>query len=299
MFGAILGIGGGLLIVPLLVIGFDLPLTAAIGTSLVCVVATSLTAAAVNVRAGRADIRLGIVLELTTVTGATLGGLSASLIPERLLAGAFAALMAYTAVSMVAGSRAGASMEVGEPPIDPTAPDGPMAPAYRSHRLPAALAGSVGAGVSSALLGIGGGVVKVPLLRLVMGAPLHIATATSNYVVGVTAAAGAYAYLLRGDVDAVVAGPMVLGVAAGAALGARVGPTCAPAGSRSSLPRSRPTWPSRWACGRRGSGREGRAVDAGRPSGRRRPVALGRGRAAGRCRHLDRGGRDRRPARDW
>lgn len=225
MFGAILGIGGGLLIVPLLVIGFDLPLTAAIGTSLVCVVATSLTAAAVNVRAGRADIRLGIVLELTTVIGATVGGLSASLIPDRLLAGAFAALMAYTAASMVAGSRTDASTEAGESPVDPTAPDGPMAPAYRSHRLPAALAVSGGAGVSSALLGIGGGVVKVPFMRLVMGAPLHVATATSNYVVGVTAAAGAYAYLLRGDVDAVVAGPMVLGVAAGAALGARVGPT--------------------------------------------------------------------------
>ena len=223
-FGAILGIGGGLLIVPLLVIGFDLPLTAAIGTSLVCVVATSMTAAAVNVRAGRADIRLGIVLELATVAGASVGGLSARFIPERLLAGAFAALMVYTGTSMVARSWGDPSSEVTEPPVDPTAPDGPTAPAYRSHRLPAALAGSVGAGVSSALLGIGGGVVKMPLLRLVMGAPLQVATATSNYVVGVTAAAGAYAYLVAGDVDAAVAGPMVLGVAAGAILGARIGP---------------------------------------------------------------------------
>jgi uncharacterized membrane protein YfcA len=213
------------LIVPLLVIGFDLPLTTAIGTSLVCVAATSMTAAAVGVRAGRADIRLGIELELATVVGATLGGLSAPFVPERLLAGAFAALMIYVAVSMIAGSRAEESLEVGQVPVDPTAPDGPMAPAYRSHRLPAALAGSVGAGMSSALLGIGGGVVKVPLLRLLMGAPLHVATATSNYIVGVTAAAGAYAYLLRGDVDAAVAGPMVLGVAAGALLGARIGPS--------------------------------------------------------------------------
>ena len=209
---------------PLLVIGFDLPLTAAIGTSLVCVVATSLTAAAVNVRAGRADIRLGIVLELATVAGATLGGLSARFIPERILAGAFAALMAYTALSLVAGSRGVDSTAVADSLVDPTAPDGPMAPPYRVRRLPAALAGSVGAGVSSALLGIGGGVVKVPLLRLVMGAPIHVATATSNYVIGVTAAAGAYAYLMRGDIDAAVAGPMVLGVAAGAAIGARIGP---------------------------------------------------------------------------
>ncbi len=209
---------------PLLVIGFDLPLTAAIGTSLVCVVATSLTAAAVNVRTGRADVRLGTVLELTAVAGAMLGALSAQLIPERMLAAAFAALMAYTAVTMVAGSQAEESMEVGQPPVDPTMPDGPMAPAYRSHRLPAALAGSVGAGISSSLLGIGGGVVQVPLLRLVMGAPMHVAVATSNYVIGVTAAAGSYAYLLRGDVDAAVAGPLMLGVAAGAVVGARVGP---------------------------------------------------------------------------
>jgi uncharacterized membrane protein YfcA len=225
MFGAILGIGGGVLIVPLLVIGFHLPLTAAIGTSLVCVVATSMAAAAVNVRAGRADIRLGIVLELATVIGATVGGLSAPFIPDRFVAGAFAALMVYIAVTMVARSQADPSSETAEAPVNPTAPDGPMAPAYRSHRLPAALVGSVGAGVSSAVLGIGGGVVKVPVLRLVMGAPLSVATATSNYVVGVTAAAGAYAYLLRGDVDAAVAGPMVLGVAAGAVLGARIGPT--------------------------------------------------------------------------
>lgn len=224
MFGAVLGIGGGLLIVPMLVIGFNMPLIEAIGTSLVCVAATSLTAAALNVRAGRADIRLGIMLELGTVIGATFGGLGVRLIPDRVLAGAFAALMVYTGLSMAAVSRREQSPGVPAPPLDPTAPDGPTAPAYRSRRLPAALAGSVGAGVTSALLGIGGGVVKVPLLRLVMGAPLHVATATSNYVVGVTAAAGAYAYLLRGDVDSAVAGPMVLGVAAGAALGARVAP---------------------------------------------------------------------------
>jgi len=223
-FGAILGVGGGILIVPLLVIGFHLSLTAAIGTSLVCVVVTSLTAAALNVRAGRADIRLGIVLELATVVGATLGGLSASLIPDRILAAAFAGLMVYTALSMVLGSSDDESPLVGEAPVDPAAPDGLSAPRYRSHHLPLTLVGSLGAGVSSSLLGIGGGVVKVPLLRLLMGAPLHVATATSNYMVGVTASAGAYAYLLRGDVDAAVAGPMVLGVAVGAALGARIGP---------------------------------------------------------------------------
>jgi hypothetical protein len=224
LFGALLGIGGGILIVPLLVIGFDVPLTSAVGTSLVCVAATSLTAAAQNVRAGRADIRLGIVLELGTVVGAIVAGVGAPLIPERALAAAFGALMAYTALTMARGARLDEHGAEADAWTDPTAPDGPQAPAYRSRRLPAALAGSVGAGATSAVLGIGGGVVKVPLLRLVMGAPLHVATATSNYVMGVTAAAGAYAYLLRGDVETAIAGPMVVGVAAGATVGALVAP---------------------------------------------------------------------------
>src|SRR3990172_8879961 len=75
-------------------------------------------------------------------------------------------------------------------PIDPSAPDGPGAPAYREHRLPLAMGGSLGVGMLSSLLGVGGGIVQVPLMRLVMGAPMAIAAATSNYLIGVTAAAG-------------------------------------------------------------------------------------------------------------
>lgn len=224
LFGAVLGIGGGVLIVPLLTLGFDVPLPNAIGVSLVCVVATSTGAAAWNVRAGRADVRLAIFLEVGTVLGALAAGLAAPLIPERLLAAAFALLMLYVGVAMIGRAPAGSDAAATDPRIDPSAPDGPGAPAYRSHRMPEAVAGSVGAGVMSALLGVGGGVVKVPLLRLVMGVPFHVASATSNYIIGVTAAAGAYPYLLRGQVDTAVAGPMVLGVAAGAAAGAALAP---------------------------------------------------------------------------
>ncbi len=222
LFGAVLGIGGGVLIVPLLVLGFDVPLPTAVGVSLVCVVATSTGAAAWNVRAGRADVRLAILLEVGTVLGALAAGLAAPIFPDRVLAGAFAVLMLYVGIAMLRTARPAAAPA--DPAIDPSAPDGPGAPAYRSHRVPEAVAGSVGAGVISALLGVGGGVVKVPLLRLVMGVPMHVASATSSYIIGVTAAAGAYPYLLRGQVDAAVAGPMVLGVAAGAAAGAALAP---------------------------------------------------------------------------
>ena len=108
-------------------------------------------------------------------------------------------------------------------PIDAAAPDGPGAPAYRSRRTPAALGGSFVAGNVSGLLGVGGGIVTVPLVHLVMGAPMPIAVATSNFMIGITAAAGAYTYLFRGDVDPRLAGPMVVGVAIGAALGAVLG----------------------------------------------------------------------------
>jgi uncharacterized membrane protein YfcA len=222
-FGALLGLGGGILIVPLLTLGFGVPLSAAVGTSLVCVIATSTGAAAVNVRAGRADVRLGILLGAGTVVGALTGGLVAGLLPERAVAGLFAALLAYTALTMLRRLRGGAGEMLEAGPVDPAAPDGPPAPPYRTRRLPAALGGSFLAGNVSGLLGVGGGIVTVPIVHLVMGAPMQVAVATSNFMIGLTAAAGAYAYLFRGDIDPRQAAPMVVGVALGAGLGARLG----------------------------------------------------------------------------
>ena len=219
-FGALLGLGGGILIVPILTLGFDIPLTAAVGTSLICVIATSTGAAAINVRAGRADVRLGMTLGAGTVVGALTGAVVAGFLPERLLAALFAALLAYTAFTMARGLLRRGERADDDPNLDPAAPDGPRAPAYRARRLPVAVGGSFLAGNVSGLLGVGGGIVTVPLIHLVMGAPMRIAVATSNFMIGLTAAAGAYAYLFRGDVDPRLAAPVVLGVAAGAAIGA-------------------------------------------------------------------------------
>ncbi|MGH2444498.1 MAG: sulfite exporter TauE/SafE family protein [Candidatus Limnocylindria bacterium] len=221
-FGALLGLGGGILIVPILTLGFGVPLTAAVGTSLVCVIATSTGAAAVNVRAGRADVRLGLTIGAGTAVGALTGGVVAGVLPDRILAGLFAALLVYTAITMVRGLLRGGTQDADGAPDDPSAPDGPRAPAYRTRRLPLAMGGSFVAGNVSGLLGIGGGVVTVPLLHLVMEAPMRISVATSNYIIGITSAAGAYAYLFRGDVDPRLAAPVVLGVVGGAALGAGI-----------------------------------------------------------------------------
>jgi uncharacterized membrane protein YfcA len=218
IFGALLGLGGGILIVPILTLGLDIPLRTAIGTSLIAVIATSTGAAALNVRAGRADIRLGITLAAGTVVGALTGGVLAGFLPERFLAALFALLLVYTAFTMGRGLLAGRSRPA-EARGD-SASEAGEAPDYRTHRLPAAIGGSFGAGNLSGLLGVGGGIVVVPLMHLVMRAPMRTAVATSNFMIGMTAAAGAYAYLFRGDVDPRIAGPVVLGVAAGGVIGA-------------------------------------------------------------------------------
>ncbi|HSK93258.1 MAG TPA: sulfite exporter TauE/SafE family protein [Candidatus Angelobacter sp.] len=228
-FGAMLGLGGGILIVPILTLGFGVPLTAAVGTSLVCVIATSTGAAAVNVRAGRADVRLGITLGAATVVGAASGGILAGFLPERILAGLFAALLVYTALTMLRSLRGTAAGDSDGHAVDPTAPDGPGAPAYRTHRLPAAWAGSLVAGHASGLLGVGGGIVSVPLIRVLMQAPMRVAVATSNFMIGITAAAGAAAYLFRGEIDPRQAAPVVIGVTLGAALGAGIAARLRPA----------------------------------------------------------------------
>lgn len=228
VFGSLLGLGGGLLIVPLLTIGFGLPLREAVGVSLVCVIVTSSAAAGVYLERRLANLRLGMVLELFTAIGAIGGGLVAFLIDERLLAALFAGLLVYVAFTMVRSRSAAAAADEAAPAIVDA---GPLAAGLSSsvggsplvHRFPAGIAGSVGAGVVSALFGVGGGIVKVPVMHLVMGVPLRVATATSNLMIGITASASAIVYLLRGGIDVHAAGPTALGVFVGATLGSRLG----------------------------------------------------------------------------
>lgn len=229
IFGSLLGLGGGLLIVPLLTLGFHLPLREAIGVSLVCVIVTSGATAGVFLERRVANLRLGMVLELFTAIGALLGGLVAFLLDERVLAGLFATLLVYVAVSMLRPRGATTAPATGGPADANGAPaDGSgfverlSGPGYRIRSLPAGFVGSVGAGVTSALLGIGGGLVKVPVMHIVMGVPLRIATATSNLMIGITASTGAWIYLLRGGIDPYATGPTAMGVFLGATIGARV-----------------------------------------------------------------------------
>jgi uncharacterized protein len=226
-FGSLLGLGGGTLIVPLLTLVFDLPLLTAIGVSLVCVIVTSGASAGVFLERHVANLRLGMTLELFTAIGALVGGLVAFLLPERALEVLFAGLLVYTSITMarrgrVAGGPEEETVVEDEPGDDQFFDANLSGPTYRVRRVPFGAAGSVGAGVASALLGIGGGLVKVPVMHIVMGVPLRVATATSNLMMGITAAAGAIIYLQRGLIDPYIASPTALGVFVGASLGSRV-----------------------------------------------------------------------------
>lgn len=226
-FGSLLGLGGGTLIVPLLTLVFDLPLLTAVGVSLVCVIVTSGASAGVFLERHVANLRLGMTLELFTAIGALLGGLVAFLLPEKALEILFAGLLTYTSITMFRRGRSAGGPEE-ETVVDDEFAEDVFFDAklsgtdYRVKRVPAGAAGSVGAGVVSALLGIGGGIVKVPVMHLVMGVPLRVATATSNLMMGITASAGAIIYLSRGLIDPYIASPTALGVFVGASIGSRV-----------------------------------------------------------------------------
>ena len=228
LLGSLLGIGGGVLIVPLLTLAFGYPISTAVGTSLIAVIATSSGAAAYYVRRNRADVRLGLTLELPAVLGAICGGLAAAVLVDEVIAGLFAVLMYYTAFTLARRALAEQPNADGD---ERRASSTPRAPgdawmarptSYSPRRLAQALGASFIGGNASALLGVGGGFVKVPVIHLLLGAPMPVAVATSNLVLGITAAAGAFFYMFRGEVEAVVAGPVVVGVFAGAFIGARI-----------------------------------------------------------------------------
>jgi uncharacterized protein len=230
-FGSLLGLGGGVLIVPLLTLGFGLPLREAVGVSLICVIMTSSAAAGVYLERHVANLRLGMTLELFTAIGALVGGSIAFLLSERLLSVLFAILLLYVAVTMARGGRAEPDLDPevagpatldSDPPTSPTALERLSGDGYRIRNLGRGVVGATGAGVASALLGIGGGIIKVPLMHLAMGVPLRVATATSNMMIGITAAASAVIYIIHGGIDPYVAGPTGIGVFLGATAGSRL-----------------------------------------------------------------------------
>lgn len=232
LIGALAGVGGGIIVVPALTILFGVDVHLAIGASIVSVIATSSGASAAYVRDRMTDMRVGMFLELATTVGAIAGALLAAIVAPPLL------LILLGIVLL--GSAAQQVLRLGEelpPVVEPsglavrlrlsgTYPDKALGQevAYAAQRVPLGFALMGFAGVVSGLLGIGSGALKVLAMDGAMRLPMKVSSATSNFMIGVTAAASAGIYLSRGDVDPRIAAPVALGVLLGATIGARLLP---------------------------------------------------------------------------
>lgn len=227
LLGSLLGLGGGIIVVPALTLGFGVDIRLAIAASIVSVIATSCGGAARYVRMGLANLRLGMVLETATVLGALCGALAFGLVSREALYLIFGLVLTGVSLRMATARDAAGALLTSDRE-DPMArrlglsvpnPWTPAIPPYHVARVKTGLGVSYLAGVLSGLLGIGGGVLKVPVMNLAMGVPLKAATATSNLTIGITAAASSAMYLARGDIAPFVAAPVAVGVLTGATLG--------------------------------------------------------------------------------
>lgn len=237
LVGALLGLGGGIFVVPALVLGFHVPTIVAIGTSNVAVVATSTASASTYVRQRLSNIRLSLVLLVSTTAAAVISSLVARQIPGHALSGLFAIVLLYTATTML---RSATPKHQQGDRLAEKAPDerrdtlglnGSYHDAatgstenYTPRNVRTGMGLSVIAGVIAGLLGVGGGVIQVPVMNLLMGVPFKVATATSNYMVGITATSAALVRYASGDINPLIAVPTALTVF----LGARVGTWLAP-----------------------------------------------------------------------
>jgi len=223
LVGALLGLGGGVFLVPLLALGLGVPIRVAIAASLISVIATASASSTVNLKRGLVNMRLGMVLEVATTLGGLGGGVAAALLTQGQLFLLFGITLA--AMGAVMARRSGGRNVIPDLGVDPGRLGGRLLEGdtifvYRVKRLPLALLASLAAGAISGLLGLGGGIVKVPVLNAFCGVPIRVAAATSAFMIGVTASASAFVYLGRGDVLAPLSAAIAVGALPGSLLGA-------------------------------------------------------------------------------
>jgi uncharacterized membrane protein YfcA len=229
LLGSLTGLGGGVIVVPLLTLAFGVDIRYAIGASLVSVIATSSGAAAAYLREGYSNMRVGMFLEMATTVGAISGAVIAARLPTSTIAIVFGVVLLYSAYS---SSKEHSAAIANLPPdkiatalrMDGDYPTAAGRIAYHVRRVPLGFALMYVAGMISGLLGIGSGSIKVLAMDQAMKLPFKVSTTTSNFMIGVTAAASAGIYLHRGYIDPALAMPVMIGVLGGALLGARILP---------------------------------------------------------------------------
>ena len=232
LLGSLVGLGGGIFVVPLLTLAFGLPIELAVGASIVSVIATSSGAAAAYVRDRLTNLRVGMFLEIATTLGALSGALVAGFAPAAVLYLVFGLVLLASAAPLVL--RLGEDIPQGVQndrladtlALASSYPDRQlgMEVPYQVTRVPLGFGLMYVAGAVSGLLGIGSGSFKVVAMDTIMRLPMKVSTTTSNFMIGVTAAASAGIYFARGDIRPLVAAPVALGVLAGAVVGAKVLP---------------------------------------------------------------------------
>ncbi len=227
VLGSLIGLGGGVVVVPVLTLIFHVDIRLAIGASIVSVIATSSGAAAAYVRERMTNLRTGMFLEIATTTGAITGAFLTTILPARFLFILFGVVLAYSGVAMYAKRHQDRLLAVSTDRIAnrlnlhgsyyDEAEQREIS--YKVTGTKPGLALMYVAGMVSALLGIGSGALKVPAMDLAMHLPMKVSTATSNFMIGVTAAASAGVYFARGQIDPVIAAPVAAGVLGGATVG--------------------------------------------------------------------------------
>lgn len=226
--GSLTGLGGGIVVVPMLVLGFGVDIRYAAGASLIAVIATSSGASSAYVKEGFSNIRVGTFLEVATTLGALVGAFTTSVLSTRSISIIFGAILLSSGLLSIRKWREQRREAI--QPVDPLAirlkltgsypvPIG-LRP-YQAQNVAAGFALMFGAGVFSGLLGIGSGAMKVLAMDQTMRLPFKVSTTTSNFMIGVTAAASAGVYLHLGYIDPGLSMPVMLGVLPGALLGAR------------------------------------------------------------------------------
>jgi uncharacterized membrane protein YfcA len=230
LIGAVFGLGGGILIIPFLTLVEGVPVPYAIGASIVSVVATSSASAATYVQDRLTNLRLGMFLEVGTVLGAITGAFVAGFLAPSILFVLFGLMLIYASAIMIAGRRidfpsgvvpdkTAQKLRLGSEYFDPATG---ATSRYEVTNTLRTLGVSGIAGVMSGLLGVGGGIISVPTMNLLSKVPVKVASATSNFMIGVTAAASSTVYFVRGDVQPLLVAPLMIGVVIGAALGTRL-----------------------------------------------------------------------------
>lgn len=225
--GALTGLGGGVVLVPLLTLFFHVDIRYAVGASLIAVIATSSGSAAAYVKEGFSNIRIGMFLEIATTVGALLGAFLALKVPTAAIAIIFGTVLLYSAYTSFRPQPVVAESDQPDPlatrlRLNGSYPSLTGPRAYFVRRVPTGFGIMFGAGTLSGLLGIGSGAVKVLAMDQAMGIPFKVSTTTSNFMIGVTAAASAGIYLTRGYIDPGLAMPVMLGVLLGSLFGTRV-----------------------------------------------------------------------------